>query len=268
MSIRTKYRRAVDPQILRLEVVRRESISPHVIRVTLGGDALAGFHPQGADQWFRLFLPRPGQSSLTLPSVSSALWYPQVMVMSRATRPAVRNYTVRALRAGAGEMDIDFISHGDAGEASAWARATTAGNPAAVLDQGICYLPSGPGRQLLVGEESAMPALLGILASAPVDLRADVFIEVPDPSDAQPVTAPLGVTVNWLARKDSGELPGTLALRTALHAVTGIPAYTFVAGENSLVTGLRRGLVARGAAKSSVAFIGYWRHGKVPPGMA
>ena len=33
--------------------------------------------------------------------------------------------------------------------------------------------------QLLVGDESALPAILGILDSAPTDLRAEVFIEIP-----------------------------------------------------------------------------------------
>ncbi|QNO38086.1 siderophore-interacting protein [Protaetiibacter sp. SSC-01] len=42
-----------------LEVVRREQVTPHMVRVTVAGDDLADFPDHGFDHWFRLFLPRP-----------------------------------------------------------------------------------------------------------------------------------------------------------------------------------------------------------------
>jgi NADPH-dependent ferric siderophore reductase len=56
--------------------------------------------------------------------------------------------------------------------------------PAGILDEGVSYLPTAHARwQLLVGEESAVPAILGILEKAHPDLKAEVFLEVPSSAD-------------------------------------------------------------------------------------
>ncbi|MDJ0113960.1 siderophore-interacting protein, partial [Rhodococcus erythropolis] len=101
---------------------------------------------------------------------------------SKDTRPVVRNYTIRAYRAaGTGlfgettEIDIDFAYHGDIGPASAWADTASTGDNVALLDEGCIYNPTPEAKwQLLVGDESALPAIIGILETAPADLRAEV----------------------------------------------------------------------------------------------
>lgn len=39
-------------------VIRAERITPHMMRVTFGGEDLTRLPVRGYDQWFRLFLPR------------------------------------------------------------------------------------------------------------------------------------------------------------------------------------------------------------------
>ncbi|MFZ2178905.1 MAG: siderophore-interacting protein [Rhodococcus sp. (in: high G+C Gram-positive bacteria)] len=271
MAQRNKFVKPRSRRIATARVVAGKQISPNFVRVTIAGDELGSVTPMGYDQWFRMFIPQPGQTVLRLPSTSSNLWFAQLKLMAKDTRPIARSYTIRDYRAaGAGsfgdttEIDIDFASHGDPGPASAWAHIASPGDPVAVLDEGLIYNPTpGAEWQLLVGDESALPAIAGILHSSPADLRAEVFIEVADADDAQEISVGEDVNVHWLVREDAAAKPGALALDTVLGAdLPAGPSYTFVAGESALPTALRRHLVnERHVPKSDIAFTGYWRHG-------
>lgn len=264
-----KVRRPSARRVVRLEVLANERVTPHFARITLGGPDLAGFHGTGGDQTVRFFFPRAGQDGLWLPGRSSDMWMAETLIQAKSHRPWVRNYTVREFRAGAHEVDVEFALHGDHGPASAWATRARAGDPAGILDEGVSYLPpAGAGRQLLVGDESAVPAILSILAGAPATMTGDVFLEVPSTADVREgVARPAGVRLHWLPRNGNGDVPGALALAAVREADLGTPGYTWVAGESRLATGVRRHLVNdRGIAKAAIAFIGYWRHGRSSPG--
>jgi len=252
-------------EMLVLEVVRTERVTPTMMRVTLGGDALARFTPMGFDQWFRLFLPLESlpddkHTSFALPKRIDLLGYVQFLAMPKATRPIMRNYTVREFRTDPRELDIDFVAHGDNGPASRWATSTAVGDTVALLDQGVMYNPQPAGWQLFVADESGLPAVAGILRDLPRDTVGHAFIEIADAADAQPTDAPPGVQVHWLPR-DHGVKPGTLALAAvqAFELPAGVP-YAYVVGEQSLPTSLRRWLVnERGVPKLHVTFCGFWR---------
>ncbi len=275
MAKRSKYVKPDHQEFLRARVLATKQVSPHFVRVTVGGPELSSFTPLGFDQWFRLFLPAPGQTELRLPTVTSKLWYAQWLAMTKATKPVVRNYSVRAHRPAATaqfgdtpEIDIDFVCHGTgdhAGPASTWAQAVSTGDDLAVFDEGLIYHPDPAARQvLLVGDESALPAIAGILESSPADLRGEVFVEVPHADDAQEFRTPEGVRVHWLVRTDPHERPGRLALEAVRSAdLAATPEYAFVAGESELATSVRRHLVGdRGMPKPEVAFTGFWRFGR------
>lgn len=255
--------------MIRATVARTSRTSRNFVTVTLTGDELARFEPQGFDQCVRLFFRRDGQDVLTMPTFSNNAWLAQFLLTRTAHRPWVRNYTVRAFRTDPLEMDIEFALHGDAGPASVFATSARPGDPVGVFDEGIGYLPGKDAtRQLLVADESAVPAALAILEHAPDTLHADVYLEVPHADDVRELDTRDTVTVHWLARDGSGDVPGKLALDT-IRATTlpQPPHYTWVAGESALATGVRRHLVQeRSVPKSTVSFIGYWRHGKASPG--
>ncbi|MGC5012821.1 siderophore-interacting protein [Streptosporangium sp. DT93] len=264
-----KVRAPETRRMITLEVLANTALSPGFTTVTLGGPELEHLRPTGDDQTVRLFFPRDGQDRLRMPTFSNEAWMAELLLMPRSRRPWVRNFTIRRVRPELGEVDIEFALHGDA-PASSWARSARPGSPAGIFDMGVSYLPpAGASWQLLVGEESAVPAILAILEHAPASLAAEVFLEVPRTEDIRPdVVAPEGVRVHWLARDGADGLPGTLAL----EAVRRSPLrpgrfYTWVAGEARLPTGLRRHLVNdRGVPKSDIAFLGYWRHGRSSPG--
>ncbi len=262
-----KVRRPKTRRMIALEVLANTAPSPSFRTITLGGADLADLEPAGDDQAVRLFFPRVGQERLRMPTLDNEGWMAEVLLMPKSRRPWVRNYTIRRSRDG--EIDIEFALHDGDAPAASWARRARAGDRAGVFDLGVGYLPPmGVAWQLLVGDESALPAVLAILENAPSDLAAEVFLEVPSAGDVRVVEAPAGVRVHWLPRARADARPGELALASLVAADLPVgPAYAWVAGEAALATGARRHLVRdRGWGKADIAFLGYWRYGRAAPG--
>lgn len=248
-------------------VVRTGRVSPHVMRVTLGGTDLRRFRYRGFDQWFRLAVPvRDGDRLDNLPQQFGVAGYLRYRSLPRGTRPVIRNYTVRSYRPTPAEIDVDFVVHGSAGVAGPWASAVQPGARVALIDQGCGFRPSQPEWVLLAADESGMPAVAAVLRDLPRNARGHAIIETFDGRDRQDLQAPAGVGVQWVERSPD-DRPGSAALpalrRLALPSGTG---YAFAVGESSLAVGARRHLVGeRGMHKSQVTFCGYWKHGHAAP---
>lgn len=281
-------------ELIRLEVLRREQLSPHWMRVTLGRGDVAAFHPMGFDQWFRLFLPVGGESGLArIPEkANTILGYLAYLHIPEGQRPVLRNYTVRqwrpapavaggvpgSVRAGSSaaesspvvatqpgqssaEIDVDFVLHGD-GPAAQWARTCEPGESVVILDEGIAFNPErGVENVLLAADETGLPAVAGVCASLPEGARGTAYVELPDAADVQDFPMPPGVRVVWLPRT-AGQRPGSLALQALRdHEIEDVASiHAYLVGEQSLPTQGRRLLVTeRGVAKDAVSFCGYWR---------
>lgn len=245
-------------------VSRTERISPNFVRITLDGPELAALPSHGFDHWFRMFLPREqGETDFDVPTRMDMRGYLAYLRIPGTRRPHMRNYTVRTHRPADAQIDVDFVVHGDDGPASRWATHARPGDRVALLDQGRGYdYPAGTEAHLLVGDETALPAIAGILRDLPRDARGAAYIELVDAADEQPVDAPDGFDVHWLVR-EHGTRPGSLAIETVRAAPLPqgrLAAY--LVGEQALPTTLRRWLVAQGVPKSAIEFTGYWRIGK------
>ena len=264
-----------------LTVLRTERLSPHWMRITLGGGEIEKFQPMGYDQWFRIFLPLGGEEGLErLPAkANQMLGYLRYLRIPDGVRPVMRNYTVRAYRAanpeqGTGaEIDVDFVLHGTpedgtAGPASRWAQSCTPGESVVLIDEGLAFNPEhGVDNVLLVADETGLPAVAGICESLPATATGLALIEVPSDEDALPFNHPEGVEIRWIIRSDHDTKPGSIAL-AAVRALPEIsPAvHAFIVGEQSLPTLARRYLVSeRGIPKDAVSFTGYWRTGAASP---
>jgi len=252
--------------MLTLTVRGVERVSPHFVSITLGGEDFQHLEQVGYDQAGRLFFAGPGQSEVVLPS--SEKWMLQQALQSGRRRARVRSYSIRRFRPEGSAFDVEISLHEgrDPGPGAAWAMATRPGDVVAFLDEGCGYAPPPDATwQLLVGDESALPAILAILERSTVALPAEVFLEVPGSEDIRHgITGPATTKIHWLPRNDPSARPGALALHAVrdAHLPPG-PFYTWVAGESALATGARRHLVDdRGVPKSDIAFRGYWRHGR------
>lgn len=252
-------------------VVRSEPVSPNFVRLTLGG--LEGLEARGTDHWCRLFFARQGQDVLQLPTRTTEIgWYLQYLATPKTRRPWVRAYTLRDVRPAVGEADIDFVIHGgqdgSIGPAAQFALDAQPGDRLGFLDQGTAFTPDHPHDwTLLVGDETALPAIAGICRSLPEAVRGRVIIEIPTANDRQDLCAPPGVEVDWIIRDESSQVdgrPGKLALQALASAELpdGV-VHAHAVGESRLATGARRHLVQeRGVPKRNVDFVGYWRHGR------
>lgn len=245
------------------DVSAARQVSPHFVRVTLAGEQLRHLRQLGFDQWFRLAVPTDEHTRFDkLPDTYNLANYLKFMATEKATRPTIRNYTVRAHRPELGELDVDFVVHGSEGVAGPWAASLPVGAQVGLIDQGCGFTDPDATQVLLVGDESALPAVLGILRDLPRSAQGTALIEVPDALDEQPVVAPEGVRVQWLVR-DQRARPGQLAL-ARVKAITALDPGTvcFAAGEAGLATGARRHLVSQlGVPKAQVTFCGYWKQG-------
>lgn len=245
--------------VLGLTVLRTERISPRFLRITVGGEALVDLTPAGFDQWFRVFVPNG--DTMRPPTRTDLLWYAEYLLTPRSKRPIGRNLTVRAVRPG--ELDADLYLHDDdhASALAGWATTVEAGSPFAMLDEGRLHNPpADAGWQLLAGDESALPAIIGILESAGPDLQGRAFIELGDPADAQEVVVPDGCPLTWLHRTpDQAHGDQLLGALAGVELPSG-QGYAYVAGSSRLIKEARRLLIKdRGLPDTHVSANAYWR---------
>ncbi|WP_300267486.1 siderophore-interacting protein [Microbacterium sp.] len=265
-------------ELLHLEVLRSQRLAPHWIRVTLGGGEIAKFRPMGYDQWFRLFLPIGGEAGLErVPAKAHKLFgYLKFLRIPDGERPVMRNYTVREHRPATAErgaeLDVDFVLHGSvaegtAGPASRWAETCQPGENVLIIDEGLTFNPErGTDRVVLIGDETALPAIASICASLPSSATGTAMIEVPSEDDALEFEHPTGIDIRWIVRP-AHIPPGALALdQLSKTALPDAPFHTYAAGEQSLASGVRKQLVTeRGVDKGTVSFCGYWKIGASSP---
>ncbi|XVQ13512.1 siderophore-interacting protein [Spirillospora sp. CA-255316] len=246
-----------------LEVVATERLSPTMLRVTLGGAGIAGFASGGRDQRVKLFLPHPHQDAPLVPAEAGDDWFAAWRAMDPAERGIMRSYTVRRQRPGL--LDVDFALHGDRGPASRWAAAARPGDRIALLgptdadNAGVDFRPPPAAEWVLIaGDETALPAIGGILEALPDGLPAKAWIEVPCQADADGYDLPARADITWLVRDAGGSLAAALP---AAAFPAGVP-YAWLAGEAKTTRTLRRHLVnERGLDRRSISFTGYWRRG-------
>lgn len=302
------------PMILDVvEVIDVERISPSFLRVVLGGDCLADLGVDGPwlDQRFKLVFPPAGGELPDLSEVDQS-WFATWLDIPAEERGHMRTYTIREVR-GTGpdtRIVVDVVLHledGATGPGAEWAAKASPGDQVITLAPragqtfgGIEFAPGAATELLLVGDETAVPAVAGILRDLPDDARGAAFLEVPCTQDfLSDVVAPPGVELTWLARDqrplgqavhaavaehlgtsgtsatawtpetdeidpDLWETPSYSSSGEALPA-TPVPhegLYAWIAGESGMVTGLRRHLVKElGIDRRQVAFMGYWRRG-------
>jgi NADPH-dependent ferric siderophore reductase len=241
------------------EVVRSARLTPHMVRVVLGGEGLAGF-PAGefTDHYVKLLFAAGG----------GAYAGPDDLEQARAELPeeqwpVTRTYSVRAWDAATGELTIDFVHHGDAGLAGPWAASARPGDRIRMLGPGGAYAPSAAADwHLLAGDESALPAIGATLGRLPAGVPARVVVEVASAEEEQgDLEVGADVDLVWVHRGDAA--PGE-ALVEAVRA-TPLPTgqgHVFVHGEAGAVRELRRYLRAeRGLDPEFTSISGYWRCG-------
>lgn len=234
-------------------------------RITLAAPEFTGYELAGPDEYFGLLMPGP-DGRLHMPDGERVNVRAAVAEMPEDEQPGLRWYTVREIRRSLGELDVDIVTHGDAGPGSAWALRARVGDPVGFRSGGALYTAFDPARQLLAADETAVPALLAILEERErrglpgLGAGVTAHVEVPSVDLLGGVEVPAEVTVH----ERGEEAPGT-ALLAALEADPSTTAdldYAWACGESGLATSVRRHLVQQvGMDKKSITFSGYWKLG-------
>ncbi|APE34363.1 NADPH-dependent ferric siderophore reductase [Nocardia mangyaensis] len=253
-----------------LRVRRMRRLTPRMVRITLLGDDPAALVDVGPDQYTKVFFPLPGQQRPVVPPPLDAdsgvmSWYQQYLAMPDDTRPPMRTYTVRAVRPELGELDIDFVLHPEhAGPASEWASRAAAGDEIGFLcPPHALYSPqAGAAWQLLVGDETAIPAIGAIVEQLGCGTTLRAFVEVAGVEDEQRFQTSGDVRIEWVPRGDRARGEAVVDAVRAAEFPDGAP-YAWISGESDLVKFTRRHLVRdRAIDKQSITFTGYWRKGR------
>lgn len=254
-----------------LHVVRSRRMGPTVLRITFGGEDLTGLTSGSRDQRVKLFLPHPGQEVPVVPTEAGTGWFPVWRAMDPEVRAVMRSYTIREQRREpAQEIDIEFALHGDSGQASHWAARALPGDrvtllgPAVADNGGVDFRPPAETDWVLLsGDETALPAIAGILSWLPPGTPAKVWVEVPHADDIRSLPTAADADITWLVRANTDAHRTDFAVDSLRSAVLpdGTP-YAWLAGESGTVKALRRHLVKeRGFDRKAVKFTGYWRLG-------
>ncbi|GLZ75904.1 siderophore-interacting protein [Actinorhabdospora filicis] len=248
------------PRAKVLEVLRTERLSPHLIRVVLGGPGLAEFVDNDfTDHYVKLQF---GPAGVSYPKPFDLGWIRENL--PREQWPVSRTYTVRSFDGA--ELVIDFVHHGDEGIAGPWAANAKPGDELALMGPGGAYAPNPAADwHLMVGDESAIPAIAGALEKVPTGVPVKVVLEVTGPEDEMELATPGAAEFVWLHRGEAA--PGTTSL--LLDHVKGMDfpegrVHAFVHGEgNAVMKQLRPHLFGeRGIARDQVSISGYWRQGR------
>ena len=214
------------------EVLRREQLSEHLVRLTLGGSGLVGFTSTGIpDEWVGLVVPGQFQS---------------------------RYYTVRSWADG--ELVVDVVVH-EVGLVTEWASSDCVGDTVTIAEpKGSFAMLHGAAWVLLVGDLTAMPAMARIAETVrgvdrPEHRSVRIWAEVPDDLTGY---LPDGVEVTWLEPPG----PGQSALARLVESIEWPEGdgYFWMAGESAQMRAIRKHLMReRRLPNTAYDVMGYWR---------
>jgi NADPH-dependent ferric siderophore reductase len=244
------------PNIHEITVASVEDVTPHMRRVKFASPDITPF--VNADMHVRLLVPPRGRKPV----------WPGIQEDGRAAWPTgedellVRVYTIRAVDTERGELWIDFLQHpvpGVSTPGADFARDAQPGDRAALLGPGGGGLPQAE-KILLIGDESALPAIARIAAEVPAGTRMEAIVEVKDAAEEQQLVTAGTLDIRWLHRESYPPGATNTITETALAAIAGIDENTFVwvACEKEDVRRIRAALKARKHDRKQMYVAWYW----------
>ena len=222
-----------------LTVQSKTALTPGMIRVVVTGDDLSDFTSLGADDHVKLFVPIGGE------------------------KPDMRDYTPRAYDRAARTLTLDFAVH-DAGPATRWAIDAKPGDPITIGGpRGSLIVPPTFDWMLLIGDETALPAIGRRVEEAPAGVRIMTVAAVADAAEEQRFETKARHEAIWVHRPlDRANDPAPLL--DAVRALT-LPegdGFVWIAAEARVARALRDHIVGeRGHPLAWTKASGYWLKG-------
>lgn len=252
------------PLILRqVQVLRREHLTPRLLRITLGGPELGAFERDGLslpaftcpafDDHIKLIFAADGDVQSVLP-VQNEQGIDWVFSENLITR----DYTPRRFDPLRGELDLEFVLHGQ-GPAAHWAQQAQIGDALwFVGPKSSTLLPQQTGQMVLLGDETALPAIARFLEERPlsVPLLATIIIEKEEARLPLPTLET--DRLQWVLGSATDPELWEETVRSLDLRIEAEP-YIFVAGEARTLLPVRRYLSRElGLKKHQLNITGYW----------
>ncbi|WP_428392771.1 siderophore-interacting protein [Lichenicoccus sp.] len=242
-----------------VQVASVEQVTPRMRRMTFAGDELADFTSVAADDHVKLFFPAPGQDRPVLPNLADN----QRAYPAGAIQPAIRDYTPRRFDTRQCTLVVEFVIHGS-GPASTWAAQAKPGQWIGVGGpRGSVLAPDDEDTTLLMGDETALPAIARRLEEMRPGAGAVVLIEVADAGEERHLPTAANAAIHWLHR-DRRAAGTTTLLEQALKRLV-LPdgdTHAWLAAEIATARRLRRHLIEeKGLPRDRIRAAGYWRLG-------
>ena len=231
----------------RLEVLKVVDITPRMRRITVGGPELTGFVSLGSDDHIKLLFPQNAAEVAAQESPTFSI--------KDAEDLAMRDYTPRRIDLANNELDIDFVLPGD-GPASTWADQVPVGQRLYIGGpRGALIVPDICDGYLLIGDETALPAMGRRLDELPAGRMVLAVVEIANAAEQQTLNSAADVEVIWVIRgqDDLVETVRNLTLPSG-------SLYSFVATEAKLSRQVRRVLLdTHQINEDALKAVGYWR---------
>lgn len=249
---RATQRVRYEARLRTLTVAGVRQLTPHLTSVTLSGD-FSGFQSPSFCDHIKLFFPDPVTGVLNLPGGDGA-------------KPIARDYTPRRFDLDAQTLDIEFALHGtgaDCGPATQWAMKAKPGDTLTIGGpRGSTIIPLAFDAYLLIGDDTALPAIARRVQELPATTLAIAVVEVADASARIDFATAATLQILWCYRNASSANGDEL-----LRVVSELPlptgeGYVWAAGESSAIRAVRQHLLGeRGIDKSRLHASGYWKRG-------
>jgi NADPH-dependent ferric siderophore reductase len=219
-----------DLKMREVEVVHIDQLSPGFVAITFHGEALVDFNSLSFDDHVKfMFDGADGQ---------------QVR----------RDYTPRRFDVDACELTLEFALHGHGGAAE-WARTATIGAHAIIGGpRGSMIVPLEMDWHLLIGDDSALPAITRRLEELPQDARVQVVV-LAAAADRRGFFTNAQADIHWV---ESGDALLDVLAGLPLQPGAGI---AWGGGEASLMVRVRQLLLDKGLPRQATRVSAYWKHG-------
>jgi len=243
-------------RLRRVQVRNSQRLTPHMQRVVVTGEELADFQTPSPDDHIKLLFPN-SQGEFILPTLGeNGIAWPE-----NAEPSPARDYTPRRFDAQNLELVLDFVLH-EPGIAASWALNAQPGDELVIGGpRGSRLLADDYDNYVLIGDETALPAIARRLEELPAGAYTEVLIEVPEASDCQTLSTSTHMSLTWLYRNGEEAASSTL-LEKVLPNLPALEGDTFywIACESTRARNMRLFLQEQKQVnKEWIHATGYWK---------
>jgi NADPH-dependent ferric siderophore reductase len=229
-----------------LSVGAVERLTPNMVRVTLTSPELRDFTSAAPDDHIKLFFPTgPAEAGGEPPT-------------------AMRDFTPRRFDTARGELIIDFALH-DAGPATAWAAQAAPGQTLRIGGpRGSTVVPDDFDWYLLIGDETALPAIARRAEEIRPQARIITLAAVTGTAEEQKLSSRAPLEAHWIHRPAAAahDPEPFLSALAKIQFPSG-DGFIFIAAEGGVARALRAYVTEqRGHSKTWVKASGYWKRGQ------